>query len=371
VMAECDENEDSVIEYREFMPVMAELITAARARTEAEETAEYEQMEAQFEAEDFFLRGMSAEELEGIMSKIFKDHDADGNGVLDRAEFKACLMSADLGLTRKEINLLLTEADDNGDGVVEYDEFVPLCFKILVEKFKEDYLRAKALQEAGELESLMLNEFVARGLGENGKMPRAKVKKVMGAVLNELVPVTKMQLVILMGMAEDDGLGMVDVPKFLRAAQEMLNTMWVDSKAAEKAGAIEKLAQTEGAEMLHGMSGEEIKNALQNAFQAVDDEGKGWLTLDQVYDVLRMMGTDSLDLSHHQMNAMLAAVDENDDGMVEWEELVDFVYDVLTHLDNDLYVSEIAAETAGEFAEDLSDGGDDGMGAAAVEGWSG
>eukprot|EP01047_Picozoa_sp_COSAG01_P014158 COSAG01_NODE_683_length_14253_cov_33.540837_19_plen_187_part_00 len=76
VMAECDENEDSVIEYREFMPVMAELITAARARTEAEETAEYEQMEAQFEAEDFFLRGMSAEELEGIMSKIFKDHDA-------------------------------------------------------------------------------------------------------------------------------------------------------------------------------------------------------------------------------------------------------------------------------------------------------
>ena len=57
--------------------------------------------------------------------------------------------------------------------------------------------------------------------------------------------------------------------------------------------------------------------------------------------------------------------------MVEWEELVDFVYDVLTHLDNDLYVSEIAAETAGEFAEDLSDGGDDGMGAAAVEGWSG
>jgi hypothetical protein len=128
---------------------------------------------------------------------------ADGNGVLDRAEFKACLMSADLGLTRKEINLLLTEADDNGDGVVEYDEFVPLCFKILVEKFKEDYLRAKALQEAGELESLMLNEFVARGLGENGKMPRAKVKKVMGAVLNELVPVTKMQVCTLCAVGCD------------------------------------------------------------------------------------------------------------------------------------------------------------------------
>jgi hypothetical protein len=28
--------------------------------------------------------------------------------------------------------MLLNQADDNGDGVVEYEEFVPLCFKILV-----------------------------------------------------------------------------------------------------------------------------------------------------------------------------------------------------------------------------------------------
>ena len=75
--------------------------------------------------------------------------------------------------------MLLSEADEDGNGVVDYEEFIPLCFKILVEKFKEDYLRTKALQEAGELEAIMLDEFVAQGLDPSGKMSRKKVKKVI------------------------------------------------------------------------------------------------------------------------------------------------------------------------------------------------
>jgi len=54
------------------------------------------------------------------------------------------------------------------------------------------------------------------------------------------------------------------------------------------------------------------------------------------------MGTDSLSLSEYEMNSLMAAVDENDDGMVEWEELVDFMYDVLMHLDRNQYVDEVA-----------------------------
>jgi Ca2+-binding EF-hand superfamily protein len=92
------------------------------------------------------------------------------------------------------------------------------------------------------------------------------------------------------------------------------------------------------------MSGDEIKEALQTAFTAVDTEGKGWLTPDQVYDVLRMMGTEQLELSDWELNSLMASVDENDDGMVEWEELVDFVYDVLMHLDRNQYVEEVVED---------------------------
>jgi len=354
VMAECDENDDGVIEYREFMPIMVDLIGAARARDEAEAQREMDEMDAQFEAEDFFLRGMSQEELEGIMKKIFVQHDADGNGILDRDEFKACLKSSDLGLTRKEINMLLSEADENADGVIEYEEFAPLCFRILVEKFKEDYLQTKALQEAGELESVMLDAFAEKGMGDNGKLSRKQVKKVFESISYDFLGLTRVQIVTVMSLADADGTGMVDVTKFVRGAAQMIFKLMDTSKAADKAKAMETLAQTDGAEMLHGMSGDEIKEALQGAFNAVDTDGKGWLTPDEVFDVLRMMGTDSLNLSEWEMNSLMAAVDENDDGMVEWEELVDFIYDVLMHLDRNQYVDEVAEDNA--YDEEGDDG---------------
>jgi hypothetical protein len=67
-----------------------------------------------------------------------------------------------------------------------------------------------------------------------------------------------------------------------------------------------------------------------------------------------MMGTDSLHLSEWEMNSLMAAVDENDDGMVEWEELVDFIYDVLMHLDRNQYVEEVAEDNA--YDEEGDDG---------------
>lgn len=41
-----------------------------------------------------------------------------------------------MGLTRKEVNAILSEVDENHDGEVSYEEFIPICFNILVERFK-------------------------------------------------------------------------------------------------------------------------------------------------------------------------------------------------------------------------------------------
>ena len=48
------------------------------------------------------------------------------------------------------------------------------------------------------------------------------------------------------------------------------------SAQKEKAAAIANLSNTEGAYMLHGMSGDQIKEALQGAFQEAGTEGKGF-----------------------------------------------------------------------------------------------
>merc|ERR1712091_212276 len=99
-------------------------------------------------AEEQLMYVLPREELEKIMKTVFAKADSDGNGVLDRKEFKKCLKAAELGLTKKDINILLSETDVDGDGMVTYEEFVPLCFNILVERFKDEMQQMEALSSA-------------------------------------------------------------------------------------------------------------------------------------------------------------------------------------------------------------------------------
>ena len=181
--------------------------------------------------------------------------------------------------------MLLSEADENEDGVVTYEEFTPMCFQILVEKYKEDYLNNKALSEAGELESYMLQYFEGSDklAGDNGmKMKRKDVKKVMQEMSYDFLGLSKIQIVSVMSLADADGQKMVEVPVFVKAASGMVNKLMDLSAQKEKAQAIANLSNTVGADILHGMSGEQVKGMLREAFQEADTEGKGYLFPDQV-----------------------------------------------------------------------------------------
>lgn len=53
---------------------------------------------------------MPRAELEAAIRKVFSRADLDGSGVLSRAEFADALRGSALGLTRREINMLMAEA---------------------------------------------------------------------------------------------------------------------------------------------------------------------------------------------------------------------------------------------------------------------
>lgn len=56
------------------------------------------------------MKGMPRSELEDAIQEIFRGADGDGSGALDRAEFLRCLKVSGLGFTRRELNLILSEA---------------------------------------------------------------------------------------------------------------------------------------------------------------------------------------------------------------------------------------------------------------------
>lgn len=74
-------------------------------------------------------------------------------------EFKLCLQTAELSLTRKDVNLLMAKVDVDGDGSINYNEFVPICFGILVERFADQVMSSSALSSEDGISVAILRYF--------------------------------------------------------------------------------------------------------------------------------------------------------------------------------------------------------------------
>lgn len=66
---------------------------------------------------------MSDDELEELR-EVFDHYDRDGNGVIDRDEFKTLCRALDAGFRDAEVAAGLDAVDANGNGRIEFDEFV-------------------------------------------------------------------------------------------------------------------------------------------------------------------------------------------------------------------------------------------------------
>lgn len=56
--------------------------------------------------------------------EVFREFDVDGNGKISSTEFRQALRKLNLGITSKEIDKVLTKVDKNGDGNIDWSEFM-------------------------------------------------------------------------------------------------------------------------------------------------------------------------------------------------------------------------------------------------------
>ena len=57
---------------------------------------------------------------------VFKSFDKDGNGYVSASELRSIMMSLGEILTDVEVDEMIREADTNGDGQIDYDEFIQM-----------------------------------------------------------------------------------------------------------------------------------------------------------------------------------------------------------------------------------------------------
>ena len=335
IMAESDADGNGIIDYKEFLPIFVELVTSLKSAQETKQQRHEVEDETRTEVEALFIKGMTEEELTARMQQLFAQFDDDGNGTLDPEEFQRALNSADLGLSRKEINMLLGEADVNDDGCIEYDEFVPVAFRVLVDRARNKQLENEALSSEDGITALLVDEFRGADPTGTGVMHVQDVKRCLKRLAEHAeLQLSRSQIVSIVADCEvnpDDGT--VHYLRFAPVASGVIHGM-IDFGAQKlRAEAVASLASEDtNVGLMRGMSKEEVEHIMLAAFQAADVDRNGGLDREEMFVVLKSVGAEELGLELHQVTALMVTADEDGDGMVDYQELAHFIHDTLHQL---------------------------------------
>ena len=98
------------------------------------------------------VTGMSEDELVAELEAVFREHDDNDNGVLEQNEFARCMaaLGSKLGLDRRTAVEVFKGVDTNGDGVVEWREFVGPAVHVILCNMSEGARQAAEAQAADE-----------------------------------------------------------------------------------------------------------------------------------------------------------------------------------------------------------------------------
>ena len=338
ILAEADENDDGLISYEEFLPLMVELISATQAKEAAREARAAATAARREQAVFELVKGLEKGELEAKMRRVFQHFDRDGNGTLDRNEFKRCLGAAQLGFTKKEINLLLSAIDVNEDGTVDYNEFIPLCFLVLVERKVAKMEEEEALDSEDMMQQIMLDYFTMYDAEGNGKIARRNLNQGLRQFSDDFgLSLSLAQIAAVAGEAEAKPDGLIDYAPFVPVAAHIIYEMEGITAAKQiELGAATMMAESAGAKAIHGLPYDEVVDIIRRAFVIVDVDNNGVLTMDEMEQMLRLMETADgtpFALSDLEIDAIICACDVNGDGFVEYFELENFIFDVLHQIE--------------------------------------
>jgi len=240
---------------------------------------------------------------------VFDQADGDRNGWLSRKEFVSCIKDADLGFTKKEINVLLSEVDVDGDGQVTYEEFVPLCFTLLVEMVSDSLVEVP--QEENELRAFFIDLF-GTAADENGKLSHTDAIDLMKQADLGL---TRVQIHAIMSEADEDEEGKIDYEQLSNAMGGMVLSLVNIRMQQDRAAKYADVREQDGYDQVWGFSQSELTAAINQACASVDTAGIGRLARDDI----KMVVSECLpSLPSKHLNAIMSMASPDENGMCDY-----------------------------------------------------
>lgn len=325
VMAEADENADGCIEYHEFVPMAVDVIDTAIAKRKFEETKLEREADAVQRSRHFLLHGMSREDLENVLEEMFRQADTDGSNALSRAEFVSCLRNSGLGLTRREINVLMAEVDEDHDGAISYEEFLPLCFNLLVEIVSEEFESASVPKGETELKEFFVDLFRNADPEDTGRLRPFDLQDL---IRQADLGLTHVQISALLAEAAVDEDGLVRYEKFASDAATIIASIIDIQTNQEKAEKLQDMRGSDSHGTVMGMDRATFEGALAGALSGAD-AGDGRVGVAAAKDLLT---SDAVGLSDKEANAVISLATPDDDMTVDIAAVAGSAFQVLQHI---------------------------------------
>jgi hypothetical protein len=95
------------------------------------------------------------------LEDIFKKFDEDGNGWISSVEFRNAIRKLNLGLSSRDIDLIMKRVDMNGDGKIDWREFMGK-FKVTTGGGSlDERLKERAKDRMARLKELMILHMIS------------------------------------------------------------------------------------------------------------------------------------------------------------------------------------------------------------------
>jgi len=171
-LAEADQNADGMIEYEEFIPLALQIVQSIYAKKALEAHIDHVEQQAQT-----LVHGMSREELTACIQQMFEEIDVDGTGLLSRANFVQALQGMELGLTRKELNAIMFQVDEDQDGFISYREFARFAYDLLQKLTSLRLLETE--MESDQFAQYLADLFKSRDVNLTGNLALEDMRELM------------------------------------------------------------------------------------------------------------------------------------------------------------------------------------------------
>ncbi|RHY24550.1 hypothetical protein DYB25_011113 [Aphanomyces astaci] len=209
------------------------------------------------ETSNSLSHGLLREEFESLLREILHNIDIDNTGTLTRADFMGCLQvkpDADLGLTRKETNLVLFDTPSDEIGRVAYGDVIPIVFDVLVHAAANDLLDMPRTED--QIEIVLTRALSSGDEDGTGLLSFAAIKTLLRAAGLGL---TRIQIIALMSEAQEEEDDSVAYDRFVKNIAPMALSFIDYDHQAKMAQIVPAYRSTEEYFTVQGMNQQEFE----------------------------------------------------------------------------------------------------------------